>query len=74
MKKPVRNINHVKDLRPDKRNPRLHPERNISQLERSLEQYGAARSIVVDEHGNVIAGNGILEAAANSPRTPATRT
>jgi hypothetical protein len=58
-------VSHIKDLRPDKRNPRLHPERNISSLEKSLEDYGAARSIVIDEKNNVIAGNGILEAAAN---------
>ena len=32
-------------------------------LERSLEQYGAGRSVLVDKHGNVIAGNKTLESA-----------
>jgi hypothetical protein len=63
--KTAKKAEHLKDLKPDKKNPRLHPERNISMLEKSLEQFGAARSIVVDEHMNVIAGNGLIEAAAN---------
>jgi hypothetical protein len=32
-------------------------------LERSLEKHGAARSIVVDEDGRILGGNGIVEAA-----------
>lgn len=34
-------------------------------LERSLEHYGAARSIVIDEQGEIIAGHGVVEAAGN---------
>jgi DNA modification methylase len=53
------------DLTPDPRNARKHGERNIGQLSKSLEQYGAARSIVVDENGRILAGNGVVEAAAS---------
>lgn len=53
------------DLTQDPRNARKHGERNIGQIEKSLEQYGAARSIVVDEDGRVLAGNGLVEAAAS---------
>lgn len=59
------NIKTLADLRADPKNARRHNERNIGMLERSLEQYGAARSIVVDEEGQIIAGHGVVEAAAN---------
>jgi ParB-like chromosome segregation protein Spo0J len=58
-------IKTLADLRADPRNARRHSERNVAMLERSLEQYGAARSIVVDEEGQIIAGHGVVEAAAN---------
>ena len=58
-------MKHIGDLTPDPRNARKHGERNIGQIERSLEAYGAARSIVVDETGRILAGNGLVEAAAN---------
>jgi len=61
----VREIRTLADLTPDKLNARKHGERNIGMLERSLEQYGAARSIVVDENGKILAGHGVVEAAAN---------
>lgn len=51
-------------LRPDSRNARRRTQRSASLIERSLSTYGAARSIVVDEDGVVLAGNGTLEAAA----------
>lgn len=54
----------IQDLKPDSRNPRRRTERSHSLIERSLSHYGAARSIVIDEDGAVLAGNGTLEAAA----------
>lgn len=51
-------------LCPDPRNARRRTERSASLLARSLEQFGAARSVVIDEAGTVLAGNGTLEAAA----------
>jgi ParB-like nuclease family protein len=59
------NIKSIADLKPDPKNARKHDERNVAMLERSLEEYGAARSIVVDEEGQIIAGHGVVEAAAN---------
>jgi hypothetical protein len=35
-------MKHIGDLTPDPRNARKHGERNIGQIERSLEAYGAA--------------------------------
>lgn len=49
----------------DPHNARRRTQRSHSLLERSLSEYGAARSIVIDEAGTVLAGNGTLEAAAS---------
>lgn len=57
-------MQHISDLRPDSRNARKHNARNIGLIEKALNEVGAARSIVIDETGTVLAGNGLLEAAA----------
>ena len=62
----MKEISHIKDLKPDPRNARRHNPRNIGQIENSLRQYGAARSIVIDEAGEIIAGHGVVEAAAQA--------
>lgn len=59
-------ITHLKDLTPDPQNARAHNPRNIGMIERSLNEVGAARSIVVDEDGVILAGNGLVEAAAQA--------
>jgi len=51
------------DLAPDPRNARQHNDRNVEMIETSLREVGAARSIVVDEDGTVLAGNATLAAA-----------
>ena len=56
----------IHDLKPDKRNPRKHPPRNLEMIRRSLSEVGAARSIVVDEEDNVLVGHGVIEAAAQA--------
>jgi hypothetical protein len=53
----------VKDLKSDPSNRRKHPERNVGMLVDSLHEVGAARSIVIDENGMVLAGNGVIQAA-----------
>ncbi|MPZ24516.1 MAG: hypothetical protein GEU28_13515 [Dehalococcoidia bacterium] len=50
-------------LTPDPRNARTHSDRNLALIERSLREVGAARSIVVDEAGTILAGNATVEAA-----------
>ena len=62
MKKP----DHIKDLHPDKRNARKHNPRNIGMIEKSLQELGAGRSILIDQDNNIIAGNGTIEAAGNA--------
>jgi len=57
-------IDHIGQLKPDPRNARKHNPRNIGMIEAALHEVGAARSIVIDEDGVVLAGNGVVEAAA----------
>ena len=59
----IKKIKNLEDLTPDPRNANKGTERGIAVLEKSLEQYGAGRSILVDKNGTVIAGNKTLEQA-----------
>lgn len=61
-----KSITHIKDLIPDPKNARIHSERNIGMIVSSLNQVGAARSIVISEDGTILAGNGTVEAAATA--------
>ena len=56
-------INHIGQLKPDPKNSRKHNQRNIGQIVSSLQEVGAARSIVIDEDNIILAGNGVIEAA-----------
>lgn len=47
----------------DPANRRTHPARNVEMMRASLEQVGAARSIVIDEDDVILAGNGVTAAA-----------
>ena len=54
----------LKKLVPDSRNARLHNERNIEEIKKSLHELGQHRPFVVQRETNkVIVGNGMLEAA-----------
>jgi len=47
----------------DEKNANKGTKRGRELLEESLERYGAGRSVVVDRHNRVIAGNKTVEAA-----------
>ncbi len=57
-------VKTIVDLKPDVENARQHNPRNIGMIADSLQEVGAARSIVIDEDNIIIAGNGVIEAAA----------
>lgn len=57
---------HIGELIPDPKNARKHNPRNIGMIVDSLHEVGAARSIVIDEDGRILAGNGTVEAAAEA--------
>jgi hypothetical protein len=54
----------ISRLKEDAANARRHPERNLSAMVESLRRFGQQKPVVVDAHGVVIAGNGLLRAAA----------
>jgi len=56
----------LRDLKPDPRNARRHTPRNLGAIEQALHEVGAARSIVIDEDGTVLAGNATIAAAAQA--------
>ena len=53
----------IRDLKPDPRNARKRTDRSASLIQESLQRFGAARSIVIDEDGRILAGNGTVEGA-----------
>ncbi|WP_050044780.1 ParB/Srx family N-terminal domain-containing protein [Bradyrhizobium sp. LTSP849] len=55
-----RSTNHII---PDPRNARRHPRRQIEQLKTSINALGFTNPILVDPGGNIIAGQGRLQAA-----------
>jgi hypothetical protein len=54
----------IADLVPDSRNANKGSQRGTGLIEKSLRNYGAGRSILIDADNNVIAGNKTLEGAA----------
>jgi hypothetical protein len=54
----------ISQLLPDPDNLRQHNPRNIGMIQEGIHEVGLARSIVVDEDLMVLAGNGVVEAAA----------
>lgn len=54
---------NIKDLKFDDKNFNKHTEFGMGLLEKSLRENGAGRSILIDKDNNIIAGNGIVEAA-----------
>lgn len=52
------------ELVSDPTNARKHNPRNVAMIEDALREVGAARSIVIDEDNIVLAGNGVVDAAA----------
>lgn len=56
----------VSDYVPDDHNANNGTERGAYMVSKSLESYGAGRSILVDRNGKVIAGNKTFEAAAEA--------
>jgi DNA modification methylase len=54
-------------IKHDKRNYRIHSDRNKALIQKSLSETGAGRSIVIDAEGEIIGGNGVFEAWGNKP-------
>lgn len=53
----------MEKIKIDKKNFRIHGEKNKSLIRKSLNELGAGRSIVLDNDNVIIAGNGVFEQA-----------
>lgn len=56
----------IESLTPDQHNANRGTDRGREIIRESLKRYGAGRSILVDKAGRVIAGNHVLEGAAEA--------
>lgn len=56
-------ITRISQLLPDEMNANRGTERGNAFIERSLREYGAGRSILIDKNGRIIAGNKTVENA-----------
>ena len=54
---------NISELKPYPNNPKEHPEKQIQQIKNSIQKFDFINPIIVDEHNEVIAGHGRLEAA-----------
>ena len=53
----------LENLNPYKGNPKVHDEKQIQQIAKSIERFGFNNPILIDEKSEVIAGHGRLLAA-----------
>jgi 16S rRNA G966 N2-methylase RsmD len=53
----------ITSLQSDHKNARRRTDRSSELIKESLQRYGAARSIVIDEDNRILAGNGTIEGA-----------
>lgn len=58
-------MSKINELEFDDKNFNKHTEFGMSLLEKSLQEFGAGRSILIDKNNRIIAGNGIVEAAGS---------
>ena len=50
------------EIKPYEKNAKLHPERQIEQIKKSIEEFGNNDPIAIDEEGIIIEGHGRYEA------------
>lgn len=62
--KPQKKVMKIAELIPDKRNANRGTKRGAEAVAKSLRDYGAGRSVLVDRNGNVLAGNQTVKAAS----------
>jgi DNA modification methylase len=58
-------MSNISELRFDDKNMNAHTAKGMGLLEKSLQQFGAGRSILIDKNNRIIGGNGVVEAAGN---------
>jgi hypothetical protein len=61
MKKERKEVN-IDLLKTPEKNTRIHPEKQINEIRRSLKKWGQYKNVVIDDQYLVLAGNGLVEA------------
>lgn len=59
---------NIDDYQPHPQNPNTHPDKQVHELQRSLEEFDQVKNVVVWQK-NFLAGHGIVEAARREGRT-----
>ena len=54
----------IESLNPHPRNYRKHPEDQLAHIVRSIEEHGFYRNVVIAQDDTILAGHGVVEAAA----------
>lgn len=49
------------ELKPARKNVRLHPQKQIDEMKRSVEMFGQYRPLIVSYNGEILVGNGLYE-------------
>ena len=60
---PIIEMRTPSELKPDPKNAKLHPLKQLKQVMRSIEQFGWTNPVLTDEHDNILAGHLRVEAA-----------
>ena len=60
---PVIIMASIRKLKPNERNARTHPAKQIKQLKKSISRFGCCVPVLIDEHDEIIAGSGRYQAA-----------
>lgn len=55
-------VKKLLELRPAAKNVRRHTDKQIAEYIRSIDMFGQIKPIIADEHGEIIAGNGLYQA------------
>lgn len=55
-------VKKLSELHPAAKNVRRHTDKQIAEYIRSLDMFGQIKPIIADEHGEIIAGNGLYQA------------
>lgn len=61
-------VKRLSDLHLASRNVRRHTDKQITEYVRSIKMFGQIKPIIADEHGEIIAGNGLFRALSQMGR------
>lgn len=54
-------VKQISELHPAEKNVRLHPQKQIDEMKRSVEMFGQYRPLIVTADGEILVGNGLYE-------------